>query len=801
MADCSELSKSIMDIVEELAKDPNIKNLDDTLQKMNEFFPEIRRQDMVDAIWDTMQANTRKEAARRSTLRAIKSEVGLDKKLTKDNAALERYLEDGTLPGKQAKPTKEASTAIKALRKTRDNLTKWVETSDPAMKEKLGQTLDDLSQKLESGEFGVDKARSGKLHDELKIIQDQIDESKSKILDERKMGELQGKIDALNKNLEEGTLPEKSSRRTFADTENVATMKETISDLRSQLQKSEPAQKERIQKQIDTLQKHLDDGTAPEVRQEPAAASDEIQTMIDTRDDLRSRLAQSEPVQRRKQVKQIAALETKIAELKQHLEDGTLPAKAEPSGTTPPEAIQLLRDVRDGLEKQIRQSEPAQMERLTKRKAELDEMIASGDVHPKVKEPPLPESKELAKAKYEVDLARQKIRTMLYNQKPKNWMSHIAEPFNAARAIMTSMDLSGMFRQGGLIFLAHPVRSAKAIPDMFRAMMSDQAQSEIHAAILNRPLAPLSAKAKLYLGAIDSSEGLTMMEEGLMSRWVGKIPGIRASQRAYVTFLNKLRADSFDAMVEGLGPGGEVTLKEAQAIAMYINEATGRGMHGTLDNATVLLNTVFFAPRFTFSRFQMLLGHPLWGGEAAGGTMRSRKLIAEEYARMFMGVGVVVGVGGLAGGEFSFDPESADFGKIRFGNARLDPLAGIGQTMIFTSRTFGSLYRNVMGEKQTMQADAFITRFFRSKLSPMTGTAWTLVSGKNAIGQKQTPTETLSNLAIPMTFSDIYEVYKENNIPEATILSLLTIGGMGLSVYDSENRNKKTSSAAVYRPK
>ena len=98
---------------------------------------------------------------------------------------------------------------------------------------------------------------------------------------------------------------------------------------------------------------------------------------------------------------------------------------------------------------------------------------------------------------------------------------------------------------------------------MFRALVSRDSHAAINDEILTRPNAPLYNKAKLFFS--DQTGTLAQMEEAYMSRWAEKIPGIGASQRAYVTFLNRLRADSFDAMVEKLGKKGQVTLEEARA--------------------------------------------------------------------------------------------------------------------------------------------------------------------------------------------------------------------------------------------
>src|SRR5690606_28503671 len=111
-------------------------------------------------------------------------------------------------------------------------------------------------------------------------------------------------------------------------------------------------------------------------------------------------------------------------------------------------------------------------------------------------------------------------------------------------------------------------------------------------------------------------------------------------QRAYTTALNVLRADSFDAMVQTLARGAEVTQAEADAIAEYVNNATGRGSLGKWEGAAMQLNTIFFAPKYVLSRFRLLF-EPLIGFRFGGGSKRTRALLAKEYARYLIGMGLV----------------------------------------------------------------------------------------------------------------------------------------------------------------
>jgi hypothetical protein len=385
-----------------------------------------------------------------------------------------------------------------------------------------------------------------------------------------------------------------------------------------------------------------------------------------------------------------------------------------------------------------------------------------------------PLQKQRDNALYKEEKKRREIEQKIEEAKPRTVWGHVSEPVNVARAMMTSMDFSAVLRQGMFIGAGNPLRSARALPDMFRAFASEQASFKAEKAIESRPSVGLYKRAGLYLASADGS--ISQHEEAFMSRLAGKIPLVKGSQRAYNLFLNRLRADTFDALSIQLAKHGDPTLVESKAIANYINAATGRGHLGMAEQAAQVLNTVFFSPRYVASRFQLLAGQPLYGGSA-----RTRKLIAREYAKFIIGMGVVFALGKAAGAELEDDPSSSDFLKMKFGNTRLDPMAGMSQIV-----TLGS--RLVEGKKKSdniLKPDraALVGKFLRTKLAPVPGAALDLATGKNVAGQEVTPGQVGLGLVTPLSMGEIGEAIEDQGVAKGTSLSLLNIFGMGLQVY------------------
>ncbi len=480
---------------------------------------------------------------------------------------------------------------------------------------------------------------------------------------------------------------------------------------------------------------------------------------------------------------QVTADSKRVAELKAEIEQ-VKAARAQPKKTPEEIAISLRRAAK------------------ARAIADYSDRLARGDFAPKTRtERTETDPGTLRLAKIAADaksqwLRRQREHELANRSLPRKIWDGFKETLNVPRMLMTSMDVSAVLRQGGFIAFGHPVRAAKAIGPMMRSLVSEQAAFNVMHDIENRPNAPLYDKSKLYLAKRD--EGMNTQEEAFMSRLAGKIPGIKQSERAYTTFLNKLRADSFDAMLANLSKDGRApTHEEAMAVANYVNIATGRGKVGGFENAAQGLNTFFFAARNLASRFQLIAGQPFYGGNA-----KTRGMIAKEYSRFLIGAGVVYTLGAAAGGTVEKDPRSSDFGKIKFGNTRMDPLAGLSQVSVLLSRlatgetkSASGLVSPIRGPAVTYghdDASGLVWRFLRSKLAPVPSAALNLATGKDVVGNKVTLGSTVAGMMIPLVGSDIYAAMKDQGVPRGAALSLLTLFGMSMQTYpDNGEPNPK----------
>lgn len=407
----------------------------------------------------------------------------------------------------------------------------------------------------------------------------------------------------------------------------------------------------------------------------------------------------------------------------------------------------------------------------------------------------------------QIDLLRQEFnrgleldrykRSSAWNKVKENTLN----AYDLARSLMTTGEFSFILRQGKFSALAHPLITAKALPDTFKALVSDaQTAHALDLEIVNHPDYPNAKAAGLHI--VDESAPLSIQEELFMGKLIGKVPLLRNFNQAARVFLNKIRFDVFEKLRKSAGGLNELEQKQ---IATFINESTGRGSLGKYNPAAVAAGRVLFAPRFLASRIQMAVGHSLWGG-----TAKSRQVIAAEYAKTLVGLGLYYSLLMMALGDdkkkpqVMFDARSSDFGKVKLGNTRLDPLAGLAQVITLAGRLGSGEKLNSHGRPIPIRgprvpyggdkSSDVLARFVRSKLHPVPGAIINLFDGTDLGGNEATIENQAANMMAPLTYVDVYQALKEQNVDDGTALSLLAILGEGLQTYDSTKRKKPSAS-------
>ena len=725
-----------------------------------------------------------------------------------------------------------------------------------AIKARLNNQIDDLAMEINtrkkaprrpSVDYDKDTQELADLRDELKRISDFINAPAgptfTELVNEEK-DKLDKRIGVLEKALESKQFMPKEDRKLY--TQELQVKRDKRDELNEQIRKLRKieADKSRTQEDIDRAAiasvkesiAELDrkikekDFARPE-RRTPTETAEYLalvakkEALQDTVKEERLKLFGRKSMTDEQRVKQAAAaIDKSIERMQKMLTSGNYDVPKRTSKTPETPELAQKRETRDKLRKQLLELRKLKRDalidpiakqlktdkkRIQTRMDKLKKRMETGDFSKPEKRKKATDDELLALQVEEEDLkeawAKMVFERQLASRGPgKRLLDAGQQTLNTARAVLTSFDVSAVLRQGGFIVLGNPLRGFRNLGPMFQAFGSDKFAKEEKFRLERRENFKNGAyqQSKLFLADVNKVDQMTQQEEAFMSRWIKKLPkgakglfigsAIQGSQRAYTVFLNRLRMDTFDAMVANLKKGSEPTPQEMSAVANYINIATGRGDLGKFNQAGTMLNTVFFAPRLVASRFQILAGYPYF--TASG---RTKALVLREYGKFFAGATLVYVIGALAQGDddepIETDPRSSDFLKIRFGDTRVDPLSGLIQATVLVSRLVSGEKKQasgkivpIRGEKVPYGADDsfdVMGNFVRTKFSPIVGSAVNVVTGKNVVGEPTDIGEETKRMLIPMSFTEMKETLEAQGVPEATALIMLQLFGMGVQTY------------------
>ena len=376
----------------------------------------------------------------------------------------------------------------------------------------------------------------------------------------------------------------------------------------------------------------------------------------------------------------------------------------------------------------------------------------------------------------------------------KAWAS-VGEVWNLPKSMMSTFDLSAPFRQG--IGLVHKAEFRDAFKAMGKYVTNPEAFKELETSIKLRPTYAQMERAGLSLPGVGG--GPQAAEEMFQSHLAQHIVGYKhinaASERAYVGFLNKVRADTFDSLLtsfknSGLDVEDDVLL---QSLGKFVNTSTGRGDLGALEKVANELNMAFFSPRMIKSRLDMTFNpryyknlHPAVRKEA----FKSAAAVGTYWGSM-------AGLAGLAGLTIETDPRSSDFMKAKDDNIRIDFSGGFGPGVVLAAKLITKEAKSVTNEEVRelkRNGDTPLDaagKFLTNKAHPMLSTVFDYFRGKDAIGNEfDWGTEALEKV-LPMGLPDMVETIQEKGaagIPYA----MLAFVGNGLQVFGD-----KTSGSGV----
>jgi hypothetical protein len=350
---------------------------------------------------------------------------------------------------------------------------------------------------------------------------------------------------------------------------------------------------------------------------------------------------------------------------------------------------------------------------------------------------------------------------------------------NLPRTILAGfLDYSYALRHGGLMAVSRNKEWRGAFTKGLRSFADNDLATKImdDIAKVERP--------GLHISPIEGGK-LVDREEGFISRFADMIPGLRQTARANTVFLNKLRADVYDSIVERW-PAEARTPDRLDRLGKYISQATGRGSLGSAEQAAASLGSIFFSPRYLASLVQAPLT-----------IFRADNLVRYEAAKDLVStVGstmALLKIGEESGAfEVEWDPRSSDFAKIKVGNTRLDPWRGYQQIARLVGNISTQSSMATGGAIYDQPWEDAVVRFLRTKLSPQAGLAVDIWQGEDILGRPVEPNlDNVARRVAPLFIQAMWEAIKDGS-EEGIGLSALSILGPGTNTFEStgEVRNK-----------
>ncbi len=370
------------------------------------------------------------------------------------------------------------------------------------------------------------------------------------------------------------------------------------------------------------------------------------------------------------------------------------------------------------------------------------------------------------------------------------FLRSIGEALNIPKAVLSSVDFSASLRQGFFMLFTDPKSWAKGVSAGYKAFFSPEYAKFVDVIIKTDPQ---YTKAKRS-GLEESEFGhVSKTEEYFASKWAGMIPGIKASERSFVTAMNMMRFQTFYNIAEDWAGTGQGSKENLNALAKIVNHLTGRGDVKTLKPFMPTLNITFFSPQLVISRFQTI-GDLFKTETSVDGKTKwnpASKMLAWTLIKAFgTGALVLAALSRIKGVKVEYDPRSTDFGKVQIGDTRIDFWAGYSQIMrLIAGMATGE--RKTTGTGEIIQADRMqtVTRFLQTKLSPLAGLALDMNRGENFRGDELegTPQAVIGQIYerfTPLFLQDMADAIRYQGLgTESLVTSTLALHGVNTMTY------------------
>lgn len=356
------------------------------------------------------------------------------------------------------------------------------------------------------------------------------------------------------------------------------------------------------------------------------------------------------------------------------------------------------------------------------------------------------------------------------------------------KALKATADLSYTFRQVLFTGIAEPKIWGKNFIGQVKAFAKQSSFDDGMLSIKAHPAFKFFKDKGLDFTEFGARiRALGAAEEAFPTRITELLPIMKQSNRAAVYISNKMRYDIAYKYWEMFGTKYPQNHPVWKGLVDILNASTGRGViPRKYVPSVVILNRIFFSPRFALTPFQMLYFPARY----------TKNPLVRRFAMRswfgFIGLNTSLFALGKTTGlwDMELDPTSSNFGRARIGDVRIDIWHGYLPWIRLISRMATGTTKTETGEIIDVDKWDALVHTIRGKFDPITGAIANLLSGRTYVGEEFPPPEeelpeALRENLLPMAVNDVWDGYATDLITGASIAGTSAMLGVNAASYPS----------------
>lgn len=363
------------------------------------------------------------------------------------------------------------------------------------------------------------------------------------------------------------------------------------------------------------------------------------------------------------------------------------------------------------------------------------------------------------------------------------------ELLSIPKAISASGDVSRTFRQNILLIGNLPAFFKGAMAEWKLFLNDENYAREVEKTAMTGDYAPIWRRTVLRINEWGGRGTYATRSE----KYTAQVPWLGRSERAYTVGGNLVRIYLFNQIAKEWenDTTKKYSLKDYNDLAHVINIMTGEGDARIFGEHAAAINATFFAPRLAVSRFQAVL--EIFNPKRS---WAARKILAHAMVR-FVGTNTLI-LGLLStipGCTVDKDPRSTDFGKLKFGNTRIEFWGGYQPMVRMIIELIKGKHKTQSGQIIDTKRFETITRFLQAKLAPVPAATLDFLRGETFYGEEVVKDadgllfEAYSRLT-PFVVQDIIDAARYQGLSAAAITAPLAFHGIGVQTYDQTPATK-----------